>query len=199
MTERPGHPTSPIQGFGRMWQKTYRVRVAADGVSATDVIATWKDRLPDFWPAGDRSYAPLTGIAPRDVALLHLGLPGVVRLSTGVMVVYADKRSFTLVTPQGHMLAAWITLSATERDGATVAQAQVLMRAGDPIHEIGLTLGGHRREDRFWQHTLCRLAAHFGEDAEVETTVRCVDRRRQWSRWHNLRHSAAFRTSLYAL
>ena len=38
------------------------------------------------------------------------------KLSTGVMVLYADDESFTLMTPQGHMFAGWITFSATERD-----------------------------------------------------------------------------------
>ena len=52
---------SPIQGFGKMWQKTYQVRIPAERVSATDLIATWKQRFPDFWPEGNSFYAPLTG------------------------------------------------------------------------------------------------------------------------------------------
>ena len=142
---------SPIQGFGKMWQKTYQVRIPAERVSTTDLIATWKQRFPDFWPEGNSFYGPLTGIAPGDVALLNMTLPGQMKLSTGVMVLYADDESFTLMTPQGHMFAGWITFSATELDGDTVAQAQVLMRASDPIFEMGLTLGGHKQEDRFWQ------------------------------------------------
>jgi hypothetical protein len=35
-----------------------------------------------------------------------------------------------------------------------VVQVQVLLRAGDPLYELALPLGGHRKEDRFWQHTL---------------------------------------------
>jgi hypothetical protein len=190
---------SPIQGFGKMWQKTYQVRLPADRVPAAELIATWKQRFPEFWPDGNRFYAPLTGIEPGEVALLKLTLAGHMKLSTGVMVLYADDESFTLMTPQGHMFAGWITFSATERDGETVAQAQVLMRASDPIYEVGLTLGGHRQEDRFWQHTLTRLAAAFGHDGEVETQVVCVDRRRQWSRWANVWHSAAIRSTLYTL
>jgi hypothetical protein len=31
--------------------------------------------------------------------------------------------------PAGHMFAGWITFSAAEEDGVTVAQCQVLMRA----------------------------------------------------------------------
>ena len=57
--------TSPIQGFGKMWQKTYQVRIPADRVSPTDLIAAWKLHFPDFWPAGNHFYGPLTGIAPR--------------------------------------------------------------------------------------------------------------------------------------
>ena len=189
----------PIQGFGKMWQKTYQVRLPSDQVSATDLIATWKQRFPDFWPEGNRFYAPLTGIQPGEVALLNMTLPGRMKLSTGVMVLYADEESFTLMTPQGHMFAGWITFSATERDGETMAQAQVLMRASDPIFELGLTLGGHGQEDRFWQHTLAAVAAHFGHPGDVDTQVVCVDRRRQWSRWTNVWHSSAIRSSLYML
>ena len=191
--------TSPIQGFGKMWQKTYQVRIPAARVSSTDLITAWKEHFPDFWPEGNRFYGPLTGIEPGEVALLNMTLPGKMKLSTGVMVLYADAESFTLMTPEGHMFAGWITFSATEVDGDTVGQAQVLMRASDPIFELGLTLGGHRQEDRFWQHTLTRLAAHFGHEADVETQVVCVDKKRQWSRWRNVWHSSAIRSTLYTL
>jgi len=191
--------TSPIQGFGKMWQKTYKVRLPSAVVSPADLIATWKLRFPEFWPKGNRFYGPLTGIAPGDVALLSMKLPGGMKLSTGVMVLFADEESFTLMTPQGHMFAGWITFSAAQVGDDTVAQAQVLMRASDPIYEIGLTFGGHRQEDLFWHATLTRLAAHFGHDGAVETSVVCVDRRRQWSRWRNVWQSAAIRTTVHTV
>ena len=127
-------------------------------------------------------------------------LPGGMKLSTGVMVLYADDESFTLMTPQGHMFAGWITFSATERDDETVAQAQVLMRASDPIFELGLMLGGHRQEDKFWsQHAGQPGGATSATDAEVDTEVVCVDKRRQWSRWTNVWHSSAIRSTIYTL
>jgi hypothetical protein len=190
---------SPIQGFGKMWQKTYQVRIPAERVSALDLIATWKQRFPEFWPAGNSFYGPLTGIEPGDVALLNMTLPGKMKLSTGVMVLFADEEAFTLMTPQGHMFAGWITFSASESDGQTVAQTQVLMRASDPIFEIGLTLGGHGQEDAFWNDTLMALAAHFGHEGEVDTKVVCVDKKRQWSKWRNVWHSSAIRSTLYTL
>src|SRR3712207_471602 len=157
---------SPIQGFGKMWQKTDKVTLG-DDVTPQEVISVWKARFPEFWPKGNAFYGPIAGINPGDVALLNLSMPGGMKLSTGVLVLYADGESFTLMTPEGHMFAGWITFSATERDGETVAQAQVLMRASDPVFEMGLTMGGHRQEDRFWHHTLSQVAAHFGHhDAE---------------------------------
>lgn len=189
----------PIQGFGKMWQKTYQARLPREAASPQELIATWKQRFQDFWPEGNRFYAPLTGIAPGEVALLNLTVAGAMKLSTGVMVLYADDESFTLMTPQGHMFAGWITFSATERDGETVAQAQVLMRAADPLFELGLTLGGHHEEDLFWEQTLRSVAAHFGQDVDVDTQVVCVDKRRQWSRWTNIWHSTAIRSTGYML
>ncbi|HLI50721.1 MAG TPA: hypothetical protein VKU87_02930 [Thermomicrobiaceae bacterium] len=191
--------TSPIQGFGKMWQKTYRIALEGTEVSPVEVIKVWKERFPEFWPDGNRFYAPLTGIAPGEVALLGMAMPGRITLSTGVMVLYADEESFTLMTPQGHMFAGWITFSAFQENGQTVAQAQVLMRASDPIYEIGMTFGGHRQEDVFWARTLKALAAHFGVTSEPVTQIVCVDSSRQWTRVGNLRQNAMLRSMLYEI
>lgn len=189
--------TSPLQGFGKMWQKTYRVKLGGSA-SARDVIAAWRQHFPEFWPHGNHFYGPLTGIAPGDVAVLNLSMPGGMKLSTGVLVLYADEESFTLMTPEGHMLAGWITFSAYETEDETVAQAQVLMRANDPVFEVGLALGGHRKEDRFWQHTLAALARHFDVDAEVEIQTICVDKSRRWANAKNIRYNSAIRSGIYA-
>ncbi|HLZ20594.1 MAG TPA: hypothetical protein VKQ30_00525 [Ktedonobacterales bacterium] len=187
----------PLQGFGPMWQKTYRVRLADANVTPREVIAVWKQNFPQFWPRGNRFYAPLTGIAPGEVALLNLKTGGM-PLSTGVLVLYADDESFTLMTPQGHMFAGWITFSAYDADLSTMAQTQVLMRASDPIYELGLRFGGHQQEDRFWQHTLTALAAHFGAHEPVQTETTCIDPKIQWSQARNIWQNAAARTMLTA-
>ena len=189
----------PVQGFGKMWQKTYRVALHGSDASPTEVVRDWKEHFPEFWPEGNQFYAPLTGIEPGEVALIKASIAGGLKLSTGVMVMYADDESFTLMTPQGHVFAGWITFSAFEESDATVAQAQVLMRAQDPLSELGLSLGGHKQEDRFWERTLANLAAHFGVEGQVSTQVTCVDRRRQWAKAGNIRHSAALRSSMAAL
>jgi len=138
--------TGPVQGFGKMWEKTYSLN-AGSTVTPRDAIATWKAHFPEFWPKGNRFAGALAGISPGDVALLDLAIGGGVKLSTGVFVLYADEESFTLMTPQGHMFAGWITFSAERPAEATVIRAHVLMRANDPLYELGMTFGGHSKED----------------------------------------------------
>jgi hypothetical protein len=121
-------------------------------------------------------------------------------LSTGVFVLYADEESFTLMTPQGHVFAGWITFSSYKEDGETVAQAQVLMRASDPIYELGFRLTRHKPEDDFWLHTLGQLAKHFGAaEASVQLEKICVDKKIQWSEARNVWHNSAARTMMHTL
>jgi hypothetical protein len=190
----------PIQGFGKMWQKTFKVRLHGADVSPQEVVSTWKEKFASFWPEKNFFYGPLTGIAPGEVAVLNLAMPGRVKLSTGVLVLYADDESFAFMTPQGHMLAGWITFSAHEEDGVTVAQVQELIRAQDPVTEVAFALGAHKKQNEFWKDTLRAVARHVGVDnPEVEMRGTCVDRRRQWRRAGNVWHSAAIRSGLYTM
>jgi hypothetical protein len=191
----------PIQGFGKLWQKTYRVDLTGVDASPAEVISTWKQDFGSFWPDSGRFYGPLTSIAPGDVALLNLSVGGGMKLSTGILVLYADEESFTFMTPEGHIFASWITFSAAKgRDGVTAAQAQLLLRANDPLYELAMPLVIHRKEDRFWQQTLTNLARHLGVgEPAVTTAVVCVDKRRQWSKAGNVWHNAGIRSALYTL
>ena len=188
----------PLQGFGRMWQKTYRVRLSGADLSPAQVIRKWKENFSSFWPNGNRFYAPLTGIAPGEVAVLNLSTPGGIALSTGVMVIYADEESFTFMTPEGHIFSGWITFSAFEGDDCTVAQTQLLIRANDPLYEIAFRMGGSKAEDAFWIHTLESLAASLGGNGQVHVTATCVDPKLQWSQAKNIWYNAAIRSTIYA-
>jgi hypothetical protein len=186
--------SGPIQGFGQLWQKTFAIRVPADEHPPEAVVAHWKERFPTFWPRGAKFYAPLSGIAPGEVALLEVPpVPGSpVKMSTGVMVIYADRESFTFMTPEGHALSAWITFSAYRDGDETVAQAQALERTADPLIELTYLFGANRANDRFWEQTLANLARSLGvADPAVQVTKVCVDRRRQWKYFGNVRHSPA--------
>ena len=190
-----------LQGFGQMWQKIYRVRLKGANVTPAEVIQIWKANFATFWPKWDHFYAPLTGIAPGEVAVINMLIPGDLPvglpLSTGVLVLYADEESFTFMTPQGHTFAGWITFSAYEEEGDTVAQAQMLMRAFDIIYEIGFRLGATKAEDAFWKHTLKGLAAHIGVDEPVEVSKNCLDPKVQWTQFWNVWQNGLIRTVLY--
>jgi hypothetical protein len=191
--------TGPVQGFGKMWQKTYRMNVGPQ-ITPEQAIAVWRQHFPEFWPKGNRFAGALTGINPGDVALLDLAIGGGVKLSTGVFVLYADSESFTLMTPQGHMFAGWITFMAEREGDDTMVQAQVLMRANDPIYELGMMFGGHRKEDKFWIATLTALGQRLGvPDPVVEARNTCVDSKRQWRHAGNVWHNSAVRSVLQTI
>jgi hypothetical protein len=191
-------PTGPLQGFGQMWQKTYRVRLGGAEVKPAEVIETWKNNFPQFWPEGNRFYGPLTGVTPGEVALLNVAAPGGLKLSTGIRVIYADDESFSFMTPQGHMFAGMITFSAYEEEGVTAVQIQALIRASDPVYEVSFRLGfGHKMEDQFWHDTLMNLADYFDAEGQYEQEAIRIDKKMQWSEAKNVWHNAAIRTALY--
>lgn len=185
----------PVQGFGQMWQKTFSVRLDGVDLGPEELIAHWKEHFQAFWPKGSTFYAPLSGIKPGEVALMDVqAVPGTpLRMSTGVMIIYADSESFTFMGSEGHGLSAWITFSAFRDGDSTVAQAQALERTADPFIELTYMLGANRMNDRFWERTLENLARSVGVlEPEVQAQKICVDRRRQWRYVRNLRFSAAF-------
>ncbi len=191
------HVVSPLQGFGQMWLKTYRIALKGSDIKPQDAIREWKANFGQFWPKGNRFHAPLIGIQPGEVGVLNLPAPGGIRLSTGVMVLYADEESFTFMTPEGHMFAAFITFSAREENGTTVLQIEPLLRANDPFWEVVMKVYGFHKEDEFWLTTLRKLAAHFKVyDQEPTLTVSLVDPKRQWSQAKNIWKNAAIRSGI---
>jgi hypothetical protein len=196
---------NPLQGFGQMWQKTYRIKLIAPRVPATgkaaapqDIIAGWKSNFGKLWPRGNNFYAPLTEIQPGEVAVLNLKGPGGMPLSTGIRVIYADEEQFSFMTPQGHMFAGMITFSSEEEGDDVFAQIQALVRASDPAYEMFFKLGIiGKMEDTFWTATLENLASYFGASGKVELKTQLVDPRWNWSSAKNIFHNAAMWSGIY--
>ncbi|HEV2127070.1 MAG TPA: hypothetical protein VGR22_00450 [Thermomicrobiales bacterium] len=188
----------PQEGFGQLWRKRFRIRLTGANVPSTEVVRVWREHFGEFWPESNRFYRPLGGLKPGEVALADLEMAPGGRLSTGVVVVDASPTSFTFMTPRGHSFAGQITFSAHDEAGTTIAQVEILMRASDPLFEISLLLGGHKRENEFWQTTLLELADHFGvEDQEPEVTITCPDPNRQWSKATNIVYNSLLHTAFY--
>jgi hypothetical protein len=186
----------PLQGFGQLWQKTYRIRLER-GTEPSEVVREWKANYASFWPRGNRFYGP--PITPGEVALINAESLGGVRISTGIRVIYADDVSFSFMNAAGHPAAGMVTFSADQEDGVTYAQVQVLIRANDPFYDLMLPIYGHRAEDEVWAHTLRALAAHVGatDTGAVVISRTIVDRRRNWSQAKNIWQNAAIRSGIY--
>lgn len=191
----------PLQGFGALWQKTYLVRLRREGLTPAEVISQWKQHFPEFQPPQNRFYPIGAGVTPGDVVLINASMQGM-PIGTGVMVLYADDESFTLMTPQGHPESGWVTFSAFEGEedaGTIVAQVQSMARANDPMYELAFRVIGSREQEKIWMHVLASLAAHFECDQPVSLSKTCVDPRLQWSQARNIWHNAAMRSMLYTL
>jgi hypothetical protein len=184
----------PTNGFGRLWQRTYTAELGTV-TSPERVVADWRAHFGDFWPRTGRFHGSISAITPGDVAPVTA-----VGVTTGIMVLYADETSFTFLTPEGHMFAALITFSCdTSESGATNAQIRMLLRTSDPIFEVMWPLL-RRGEDIFWRGTLRNLSAAQGvNDVTVEEHTECVDLKRLWKNWSNVRYNAGLRTIRHAL
>jgi hypothetical protein len=195
----------PLRGFGQLWKKTYSIRLSGAQVTPQQVIQVWKENFGTFWPKKNRFYGQPTGIEAGNVAVLNLAGPyGLMApgnkglVTTGVLVIYSDEESFSFMTPDGHIFAGMITFSADEEDNGLVAQIQALIRANDPLYEIGARIGMvHQMEDEHWHAVLQNLALHFGIQGQVAQVNMLVDPGMQWSQAGNVRHNAAIHTGIY--
>ncbi len=188
----------PLQGFGQLWQRTYRVRLSGAEVTPQEVVAQWKQNLPELMPDDSRFYTSVAGVEPGEIVLINATLPLVPSpVETGVMVLYSDDESFTLMCPEGHPVSGWNTFSAYVDESATVAQIQSLERASDPIGEFHYrVLGGSAQQERLWTHVLTQLADQFGIAGQVQSHKILVDPRVQWSEAKNIWYNAVLRSTL---
>jgi len=188
----------PVEGFGQMWQKTYRLRLVGAKTTPAEAIAVLKENFPKFQPPENHFYPSSAGIKPGEIVLIDSSTPGG-PVYTGVMILYADDLSFTFITPQGHPESGWVTFTAFEENGATVIQIQGLARASDPVYEIAFRLAGSKLQERIWRHVLTSLANHLGANPEVQVQKTCIDTGMQWSEAKNIWYNAQIRSLLYTM
>lgn len=199
---------TPLKGFGPLWRKTYRLRLDGLDVSPEDVVKTWKASFPSFQPPENRFYPTMAGIRPGELIFIDgkvpplPGLPAVLPVSSGVLVLYADDTSFSIVTPEGFPEAGYNTWSAyRDPDGVTVAQVQTFARTSDPLYEFCYrALGVSKHQDHIWTHVLTSLAAELGKkDGKPTVDKQVIDPRLQWKETASLPRNAAIRTVFYLL
>ena len=186
----------PVDGFGQLWQKTYRLVIDKPGLTPQKVIKVLKQNLPAFQPKYNRFYPSPAGIAPGEVIAIDSSTPGG-PVSTGVLVVYADDVSFTFMTPQGHPESGFVTFSAFEENGKIIAQIMGLARANDFIYEAAFRAVGSKMQVNIWKTVLTSLAGYLEVPADVSVEPLCIDTHLQWSRAGNVWYNAQIRTLFY--
>ena len=82
----------PLQGFGRLWQKTYRMRLIGAEVTPEEVVRAWKEHFPELQPSSSRFYPSMASVAPGELLFISASVGGM-PVYTGVRVIYADDES----------------------------------------------------------------------------------------------------------
>jgi anti-anti-sigma factor len=164
----------PIQGFGKLWEKTYRVDLSDTGLSPTRLISIMKRNFPKFQPPENKFFPSDKGIKPGEIILINAVTPGGL-VVTGVLVLYAGKDTFTFITPEGHPEAGWVTFNALKENGRVIFQIQGLARASDPVYEIAFRMAGSNLQRQIWTHVLESLVKYIGSSAKVQFSMQCLD------------------------
>ena len=75
-----------LQGFGKLWQKTYRVRLSGVEVTPEEAVRGWKERFPEFQPPNSRFYPSMAGVAPGGGLFITASVGGL-PVHTGVRLI----------------------------------------------------------------------------------------------------------------
>lgn len=191
--DRPMH--SPVDGFGRLYLRTYRATLTGTTWSAQQVFAALVNQFPAYWPEGNYFLPCAARIEPGALCAILLSMPMGLRLVTGARVMYLDETSFSLMTLQGHMFAGWITFSAYQEDGQVGVQVQALVRPGDVLFEVVYRLGfGMKAEDNFWHTVLRNFSQSIGVEPKLQQENQTIAGDLIWRNFGNLWYNASLRS-----
>lgn len=191
-----GRPVNSVMtGFGSLWQKTYELRVHGLEASPEEIMEIFRENFSRLQAPFNRFHAGPSGLKPGAVVAIHSKTPGGY-IATGVMVLFADPCCFSLITPQGHPEAGWMSFRALVDKDIPVVQIVGFGRASDPLFEVAYRLLGSKMQVRTWTHVLAAFAEHLGVQADIRIRQECVDSRFQWARAMNLLKNAQIRTLL---
>lgn len=182
-----------IKGFGKMWQKTFRLMIDKPGLNPQEVINILKQNFVAFQVPENFFFPTSKGLTPGALVFIDSATPGGV-VSTGIYVLYMDDNSFTYITPQGHPEAGWITFSSREEDGKIRLQIQGLVRASDPFFEIAYAIAGQAFQEKIWLNVLTQMAKHFGIEDNGQMVKYKPANSCQWGKCGNIWYNAQIRS-----
>ena len=157
---------TPAEGTGRLHRRRFWADIVGSNRNATELFRRFRDAFATFMPDATLQVAvePGTPTVPHEGATLTLGLP--LRGTVQVRVLEVDERWMTLVTVEGHPLAAAIRFIAEDRPEGTVRfEVQTFDRAATIVDAVMLSLVGDMLKDATWRAVVQRVVDDSGGQA----------------------------------
>jgi NADH dehydrogenase len=154
---------APSEGTGRLHRRRYWADIADCSVSATALFELFRTQFGHFLPEATVQVGAERGTpcVPDEGETLTLGLP--LRGNVQVRVLEVAERWMTLVTVEGHPLAAAIRFIAEDRAGGVVRfEIQTFDRAGSLVDAVMLAVIGDLLKDATWRAVVQRVIDEAG-------------------------------------
>ena len=157
----------PSEGTGRLHRRRYWADIADCSLTAGALFEKFRMEFKTFLPAAtvDVGVEEGTPCVPDEGETLTLALP--LRGNVQVRVLEVAERWMTLVTVEGHPLAAAIRFVTEDRDEGTVRfEIQTFDRAGSLVDAVMLAMIGDLLKDATWRAVVERVVDETGRAAE---------------------------------
>ncbi len=143
---------TPAEGTGRLHRRRYWADIAECSLTATALFERFRTEFKTFMPEATIEVGVEHGspCVPDEGETLTLGLP--LRGNVQVRVLEVDERWMTLVTVEGHPLAAAIRFITEDRAENIVRfEIQTYDRAGSLVDAVMLAVVGDLLKDATWR------------------------------------------------
>jgi NADH dehydrogenase len=149
---------TPAEGTGRLHRRRYWADIADCALTATTLFERFRTEFRTFMPEATIEVGVEHGTpcVPDEGETLTLGLP--LRGNVQVRVLEVDERWMTLVTVEGHPLAAAIRFVTEDRGENVVRfEVQTFDRAGSVMDAVMLAVVGDLLKNATWRAVVQRV------------------------------------------
>jgi NADH dehydrogenase len=154
---------TPSEGTGRLHRRRYWADIADCSLTAAALFELFRTEFGRFLPDAAVQVGAERGTpcVPDEGETLTLGLP--LRGNVQVRVLEVAERWMTLVTVEGHPLAAAIRFITEDRGGGVVRfEIQTFDRAGSLVDAVMLAVIGDLLKDATWRAVVQRVIEEAG-------------------------------------
>ena len=154
---------TPSEGTGRLHRRRYWADIGDCSLTATELFERFRTGFKGFMPEATLEVGAEHGTpwVPDEGETLTIGLP--LRGNVQVRVLEVAERWMTIVTVEGHPLAAAIRFIAEDRGADVVRfEIQTFDRAGSLVDAVMLAIAGDLLKDATWRSVVQRVIDETG-------------------------------------